>query len=90
MSCKETKAELERIITQCREQLALMPSAHIGLMLNGTWGKMDYRYVAGVRGKIVQEYDYGIYCLFPAQEMLESAEMQLQLKQFEVESDIEL
>ena len=83
MSCNESKAELDRIIVQCKEQLELMPNANIGLMLNGTWGKTNYRYVIGVKGEIVQEYDYGIYCLFPAREMLESAEMQLQLKQFE-------
>jgi len=87
---KKTQAELERIRVQCEKQLALMTGAHIGLMSNGAWGKTDYRYVVGVRGQIVQEYDYGVYCLFPAREMLEAVEKQLQLMGNEVESDIKL
>ena len=65
--------EIERIIIQCRGQIALIPNANIGLTLRGKWGKRNYRYVLGVKGLIMHEDAYGIYCLFPAQEMLNAA-----------------
>ena len=67
---EDERTQLEKIAKQCRRQLAIMPDAPVGFLLNGHWGKSNYRYLFGVKGEIVQEYDYGIYCLFPAQQML--------------------
>jgi len=83
VSSELTISQLKKLETKCRQQLSLMPSAHIDLMFNGHWGKTDCRYLLGVKGKIVQEYDYGILVLFPAKELLEHIEIDLQLKQFE-------
>jgi len=67
------RENIAQILDQCKKQIALIPNASIGLTLRGKLGKRNYRYVLGVKGLIMHEDAYGIYCLFPAQEMLNAA-----------------